>query len=169
MNNMGEYLEAISIGILVASFFLNTRRGLKAIELCKECLLLLKGKPGLTGHKLSHLFYKKIYLIMANASSLNSDNTNAIKYVEKLVQICSECGERLDECRLSIKLAGTYLSQKRYLNAKHLYEKALHFGIDILSRVDEAWCYGKLGAVYQSIGEYEKGREHLEKSLAIYK
>ena len=34
---------------------------------------------------------------------------------------------------------------------------------------EEAACYGSLGTIYQSVGEYEKAREHLEKSIAIHK
>ena len=33
----------------------------------------------------------------------------------------------------------------------------------------EAACYRNLGHVFQSVGEYDKAREHLEKSLLITK
>ena len=33
----------------------------------------------------------------------------------------------------------------------------------------EAGSYGNLGTVYQSVGEYKKAMEHLQKSLAIEK
>ena len=140
MNNTGEYLDAISIGVLVACFLLNTRRVLKAIELCSECLLLLKDKPGLNENKLGKLFHKKIYLILANASrlSLIGDNANAKKYAENLVEICSESGKRLDECQLCIQLAGIFFSQGQYRKAKDLCEKALYVGKDILGRNEEA-------------------------------
>ena len=169
MNNTDEYLQAISIGVLVACFLLNTRQGLKAIELCRECLLLLKEKPCIKGEKLGELLYKDIYSIMANASTLISDNINAIKYREKLVQICRESGERLEECQLGIQLAEMYLTQSKPLKAKDLYEKALSISKEISCRALEACCYSGLGTAYKGVREYEKCREHIEKSLAIYK
>ena len=168
MNNTDEYLQAISIGVLVACFLLNTRRGLKAIELCRECLLLLKEKPCIKGEKLGELLYMKdIYSIMANASTLISDNINAIKYREKLVQICCESGERLEECQLGIQLAKMYLSQSKPLKAKDLYEKALSISKEISCRALEACCYSGLGTAYEALREYGKCKENIEKSLAI--
>ena len=34
---------------------------------------------------------------------------------------------------------------------------------EIRDRNGEASCYGNLGNVYQSVGEYEKAKEHLQK------
>ena len=169
MNNIGELLQAISIGVLVVVFLLNTRQVLKAIELCRECILLLEGNPGIKGEKLGERLYEKICLIMVNASILISDHRNAIKYAEKPFQICFDIGERLDECQLSIKLAKMYFSQSKYLKVKDLYEKALQISIDISCRDLEACCYRGLGTVFEAVSEYEKAREHLEKSLVIHK
>ena len=44
MNNQTDILQAISIGLVIASFLLNTGRGLKAIEVCKECLTFLNNE-----------------------------------------------------------------------------------------------------------------------------
>ena len=41
MNNITDILQAISIGLVVATFLLNTGRGLKAIDVCKECFIFL--------------------------------------------------------------------------------------------------------------------------------
>ena len=38
-----------------------------------------------------------------------------------------------------------------------------------MDRNGEATCYNNLGVVFQSVGEYDKAREHLEKSLLITK
>ena len=40
---------------------------------------------------------------------------------------------------------------------------------EIGNRNGEADCYRSLGAVYGTVGEYDKEMEHLEKSLAIMK
>ena len=165
MNNIRELLQAISIGVLVVLFLLKTRRVLKAIELCRECWLLLKGEPGMQGNKVG----KQIYLIMVNVSSLISDNGNTIKYVERLLKTCRESGKRLDECQLSITVAEMYFSQSKNLKAKDLYEKALHISKEISCRDYEACCYMGLGTVYKAVDEYGKASKYVEKSLAIRK
>ena len=167
MYNVNEVIQVISIGLIVASILINTNRFLRAIELCKECLLILKEKAGIKDKKLSKLFYKRIYFTMWRACSVSSDNTNAIKYAEKLLQIYRESGERLEECKLSIELTGMYFHDSKHAQVKQLSEKALLISKEIGDSKLEACCYGNLGAVYQSVGEYEKAREHLEKSLAI--
>ena len=167
MNNVDEVIQVIFIGLIISGFLLNTRRFLKSIELCKECLFILKDRAGIRDEKLSKLFYKRIYLIMWKACRLISDNTNAIKYAEKIVQIYRESGERHEECMLSIELAEVYCHQSKYARAKELSEEALLISKEIGDRNGEACCYGNLGTVYRSLGEYEKAREHLERSLAM--
>ena len=169
MNNVDEVIQVISIGLVVAGFLLNTNRFLKAIELCKECLFILKDTAGLNDKKISKSLYKSIYFTMWKACSIINDNTNAIRYVEKLLQIHRESGERLEECNLSINLAGMFVSQGKYAQAKDISEKALLISREIGHRKAEACFYENLGYVYESVGEYGKARAHLEKSLAIMK
>ena len=169
MNNKDDVLRVISIGLTVAVFLLNTSRVLKAIEVCKECLFILKDRAGITGEKLSKSFYVRIYLQLLMACYRICDNTSAIKYAEKLLLIYRESGERLEEYKLSITLGGMYFHQSKYRQAKQLTEKALLISKEIGDRIGEASCYGNLGNVYTSVGEYEKAKEHLVKSLAIQK
>ena len=44
MNSVDDVMQVISIGLIVAVFLLNTSRYLKAIELSKECLFILKDR-----------------------------------------------------------------------------------------------------------------------------
>ena len=169
MNNVDDVIQVISIGLMVAVFLLNTSRFLKAIELCKECLFILKDRAGIKDEKLSKSFYKRIYLLMWKACNRICDNTRAIKYAEKLLLIYRESGERLKEMNLSTTVGWMYLCQSNYKKAKQLNKKALLVSKEIGNREREAVCYTNLGVVYQSVGEYEKAREHLEKSLAIRK
>ncbi|XP_078353941.1 tetratricopeptide repeat protein 28-like [Oculina patagonica] len=169
MNNSDEVLQAISIGLIVAGFLLNTSRGLKAIELCKECLFILKNKAGIKDDKLGKSFFTKIYFTMAEAYIHINDYTNAIKYGEKSLHICRKCGEKTEECWISIALAGMYLIQSKHLEAKELFAKALLISTEIGDKDGEAVCYIFLGDVFESDGEYEKARKHYEKLLAIKK
>ncbi len=169
MDNGGKILEAISIGFIVACFLLNTSRVLKAIELCKECLFILKSKEVTKDGKLLESFYKKIYLKIVSAYYFLSDYTNAIKYARELLHIHRDCGEKHEECQLSTMLVKMYLRQSKYLEAKEFCEKALLISNDIGDQNAEAFCYGHLGIIYQSVGEFKKARKHYEKSLAIIK
>ena len=83
MNDKDEVIQAISIGLIVAYFLLNTNRVLKSIELCKECLAIFKQKAGIKDDKLTKSLSKMVYLIISNAYRAINDNTNAIKYTKK--------------------------------------------------------------------------------------
>ena len=160
MNNIGEVLQAISIGLMVAYFLLNTNRVLKCIELCKECFAILRQRAGIREDELAKSLYKKVYLVISKVYHAINDNTNAIKYEENILQVYRETGEKLAEYNLSFNLAKMYFHQKKFANAKELWEKALQIGTEIGDRNIEAYCYLNLGAVYKSVGEYHKAREY---------
>ncbi len=111
MNNLEEIIEVITLGLVVAAFLLNTGRALKAIELCKESLVLLNNETSSIKHQLGKLIYAKIYKTMFVAYRFIQDNPNAITYGKKLLVIYCECGESFHEGILSIKLAQIYHSQ----------------------------------------------------------
>ena len=164
MNYLDEGIQAISIGLIVAGFLLNTNRFLTAIELCKECLFILKDGAGIKEENLSKSFYMRIYFIMWKAGSCISDNTNATKYAKKLLQIYRESDERLEEYKLSITLAGEmYFHQSKYAKAIQLTEKVSLISKEGRKRV--TCCSGNLNAFYDSVGEYEKSRKSLERSV----
>ena len=169
MNNVDEVIQVITICLIVAGFLLNTNRFLKAIELCKECLFILKDAAGLKDKKIYKSFYKWIYFKMWNACSIIGDNSSAIEYAEKLLQLHRESGERLEECKLSIYLAGMFFRQSKYAQAEQIFEKALLISNEIGYKKGEATCYANLGNMYESVSEYEKAREQLQKSLSIMK
>ena len=155
MYNVDEVtIQVISIGLIVAGFLFNTNRFLKSIELCKECLFILKERAVINDKKLSKSFYVRIYFTMWKACSLISDNSNAKKYAKNVVD-------------LILEIASLYFHESKYAQAKNLFEKALLISKETGNRSGEAASCTNLGAVYLSIGEYEKAREYLEKSLAI--
>ena len=121
MNNVDKVIKVISIGLLVTGFLLNTNRFIKAIEIGKECLVILEETAGLIDRKISKLFFKLIYFSIWKACVIINDNSNAIKCAEKILQIHRESGERLEECELSINLAGMYLNQSKYAQAKQVF------------------------------------------------
>ena len=169
MNNVDDVFQVISIGLIIVAFLLNTSRFVKAIELCKECLFVLRHREGVKDDNLRQSFYEGIYLLMCKAFNRIRDNTSTVKYAEKLLLIYRESSERHKEYQLSIELGRMYLHQSKYEQAKQVTEKALVISKEIENNSGEATCCEYLGIVYLSVGEYEKAREHLEKSLAIKK
>ena len=190
MNNVDEAIQVIFIGLIIAGFLLNTSRFLKSIELCDECLFILKDRAGTRDEKVTESFYKRIYLIMWKACRLISDNTNAIKYAEKIVQIYRESGERHEECMLSIELAEVYCYQSeyaqaiascclefgakfyslgKYYSANNYNKKAIAIFTDIGYRKEMAKGYINQGNIEAAVGNTIKAKEYFELALAISK
>ena len=85
MNNIEEIIQAFFIGLLAATFLLNTCRALKAIDLCKENLLLLDSmEPSIT-KRIGQTLHRPIYEIMFLGYRGIRDNTNTITYGRKLL------------------------------------------------------------------------------------
>ena len=89
MNDIEDIIEAITVtvGLPVANFLLNTGRALKAIELCKESLVLLSNEALSTKQQFGKFLYIAIYKTMFEAYYHIRDNENAITYGKKLLVI----------------------------------------------------------------------------------
>ena len=144
MNYEEEIIQAISISLVVVTFLFNTGRALKAIELCKENLVLLSDKALSIEKQLGQLILKKIYNIMIKAYRRVSDYTNVIAYGRKLLAIYRERGDTVEEGELSIVLALIYESQSMYADAKELYERAITIMRKTGNRRGESIAYGEL-------------------------
>ena len=79
MNNLEDILQVICVGLIVATFLLNTGRGLKAIEVSKECLIFLNKKPPKKENKFFNLVNIAIYKTLCKAYCFVTDYTNATK------------------------------------------------------------------------------------------
>ena len=169
MEHIAEVLQAILIGLLVATFLLNTNRVLKAIELSRECLILLNNKA-LNKEK---EFVKKvrifIYTQVFKGYNVISDLTSAIECGSMLLVLVSECGRKEEEGKVCLNLAQLYQRQSKYKEAVKLYKKALTVMTEVRNKLGEGACYGNLGAVFQSLGEYVKAEIYLQKALVIRK
>ena len=168
MNYLEEILQAIFIASVVAIFLLNTNRALKAIELCKESLVLLSQNKALSAkNSLRQRIYRAIYHIMFEAYRRVSDNTKAIACGRKLLTIHRECGDTVQEGKLSIDLAQIYHSESMYAEAKELFETAITMMQKTGNRRGEAIAFRGLGTVFISLGECVKAKEYHEKACAI--
>ena len=167
MNDVEEILQAIFIGLLVANFIINTGRGSKAIELCKETLVLLNHKTLNIEKQLGQFIYKVIYGTMFNAYRRVSDHTNALACGRKLLAIHQQYSDTVQEGMLSFELAKICESQSMYAEAKELYERAIPVMRATGNRRKEAIAYQGLGTSFYYVGEYNKAKEYHEKTLAI--
>ena len=163
--NHKEIIQAIHIGCFVG-------HALKAIELCKESLVLRSNKALSKEKQLGQLFYKNIYYIMFEAYHRVSDHTNAIAYGRQLLAIVHECGDTFKAGRLSIKLAQIHIIRVKvhvYMLRQNnfLREQSLPIKRASGHRREEAVAYGGLGNVFYSFGEYVKAKEYYQKALAI--
>ena len=157
-------------GSLVANFLRNTSRVLKAIELYKECVVLLNNITSEESQvDMLNAFYKRLYLTTADAYRLVYDHINAIECCENHLEFVRRCGDRAGEAEGTFMLAILHKNQSKYNEAKDLCEKALSIAIEIGNKEGEGACYEELGTVFLSRSEYDKAEEFLKKSVKIRK
>jgi len=167
MNNITDILKAIFIGLAVATFLVNTVRPLKAIEVCKECLIFLNNKVLETEVEIFNSLYIGVYETIFRAYCVIPDHAKALIYGRKLLDIYRERGEKDEEGNLTVNLADIYLQQYKYLEARELYEKAINITKEMEDRNNEAYTDEKVGIISYYLGDYEKAEEYLKKALVI--
>ena len=167
MNNITDILQAISIGLVVATFLLNTGRGLKAIDVSKECFIFLNNGVVKTEAEMFKLINIFIYNTIFRAYCLIPDYKKALIHGRKLLDIYHECGETNSEGNLTVILAKICEQQYKYVEAEELYEKATKIMKEMGDRKNEAYTDEKIGIMSYCLGEYHKAKEYLEKALAI--
>ena len=79
MNNTDDILQTIYTFLVVVAFLLNTGRGLKAIEVCKECLNFLHNEVSQKEEQIFNFLNTAIYKTLFQAYFLVTDYTNAKK------------------------------------------------------------------------------------------
>ena len=167
MNYIAEVKHIIHTGAVVASFLQNTKRNHQAIALCKECLVLLDNLTLAIENHFAKLYYRYIYAVMFWAYCDISDNVNAEICARKLLTRLQDLGDRRQIVIVSFKLADIYYRQRRFAEAKELFQSGLEITKAVGDRGCEGIaCYG-LGCVLRSIGETKKAVERYKEALAI--
>ena len=170
MENIFEVVKAIAFGLLVATFLLNTNRVLKAMEICRECLILLNNKALNKEEEFLRKLRISIYSLIFKGYDVNkSDLTSAIECGSKLLVLLSECDRKDEEGKVSLKLAQLYKCQGKYKQASELYRKAVTLLTESGDKFGQGVCYGNLGTVFYFMSEYVKAEEYLQKALVITK
>ena len=169
MNNIAEGIGVIFIGLSVAIYLLNTCRILEAIEICKECLVILNNKASKIDDSFTNVFQKLVYQNLFKAYLCINNYTHATKCAAKVAAIHRECGERSEESNIIINMGAINQLQGNYCKANELFEGALLLSMEIGDPKAEARCYVHLGTVLQSVGEYDQAMQYHEKALGITK
>ena len=164
--NITEFtLQAIFIGMVVATFLLKTGRALKAIEVCKESLIFLNNRVVKMEGKI--LVYMGVYRTIFKAYCLIPDHTEALIYGRKLLDIYCQCGKKEMEGNLTMLLANISLQHYKYLEAMELYDKAINISKEMGDRKNEAYANDAVGIISYHLDDYDKAKEYLEKALEI--
>ncbi|XP_078375716.1 uncharacterized protein LOC144659146 [Oculina patagonica] len=165
MDNIQIVTDVIFIGIVVATFLRTTGRGLKAVEFCKECLILLNNKGPEMEEETAKISYFAIYYTMFMVYSFIADCTSyAIQYGKKVLFISRECSKT---ATVAMIMAGIYQSQNKHTEAKELYNRAIDIMIKTGDRKREADAYCKLGSMLYQLGELRNAQQYIEKEQAI--
>ena len=158
---------SIFIGLVVAQFLLNTRRALKAIELLKECVIILNNKMVQREEPHFRLIKNSIYTKLFEAYRLICDYTNAIKYGRKLILMHRKRGDIEAEGALALAVAEIYERECKRAEAKLFYERAISIMKETRNRQGLADAYGKAGIFFYHLNEYAQAKEYLSKAVAI--
>ena len=167
VDDKDKVMEAIFVGTVVANFLLNTGRVLKAIELCKECLIHLNIKILEKEEELFRKAYKAISALMFTGYGILNDYTNGIEFGSKLLLFLRRCGETALEGKVTLQFGKFYYDQDKHKEAKEIYMKALGIMTEIGDREGEAACFQKLGTVMICLGDHRKAEEYQKKALVI--
>ena len=168
MANREEVLRrAIHTGAFVSNLLLNSNRVPKAIELSKECLILLNSKALQKDQGFVRVFSIWVYTQIFKAYDLICDHVSVIACGRKLLVLLRECGQKEEEAPLSIRLAQLYIFQCQHEKAKDHCMKALCIMKETGKWKGKGECYGNLGPVFLYLGEYVKAKECLQNALKI--
>ncbi len=196
MDNVEEILQALFIGIAVASVLLHTHRYSKAIELFSECLVLLKKHSSKLKEGIRNTLYALVYQRLFNLYCLVNDYKNAIHSGEQALLLYHEIGELESSAGLLDKIGDLYQfigeqgkAKERYEKALTLYSSKMTFDLSgmpdikqkehlnkmlvLATKIDDKESEGRLlnqlGELSLSLFEYAKAEEHFQKELAISK
>ena len=153
MTNAAEILKSVQIGLNVVIFLLNTDRGLRATELCNECVILLQNLDSGSHLDISDILFNAYYAI--------SGYTDAERRAVKLLDTFNHAW------RLIFDLGDMYEAQSRFVEAKQLFKGALTIMKTIGHQRKKGLAYGRLGYVCTGLCEYQKAKEYFEKAIAI--
>ncbi|XP_066014922.1 G-protein-signaling modulator 1-like [Pocillopora verrucosa] len=160
-----EVEKTIEIAYTVSLFLKNTKRYLKAIELCNKCLEVLNNVT----HSKEDLFtkYLKIFKIMFLVYFDMNDHTKSERCAEIAVALSHDTGNAMIEAFFSLQLAKMCKDQRRLEESEKHCWRAIRIAKIVGEREIESEAYSCHGCVSEMQRKYQKAKENFEKALAI--
>ena len=97
------------------------------------------------------------------------DRTKALGYLQQVVTLLHDMGERLKESTTLNNMCAINKDLGEYQTALEFCKQALQMKRDLNNRSGEAVVFNNLGNIYGSIGDYQKALDYYEQSRAIHK
>ncbi|PFX13030.1 Tetratricopeptide repeat protein 28 [Stylophora pistillata] len=157
----------IAVSYTVANFLLETGRVSGAMELYKECLIVLHNQRLTMDRSNVNNILRVIYKTMTNAYRAMNDHATEAKYLRRLLHLYQDSNESVEKGRIHFRLANSLHAQNKFVEARTFYELAISIMETNGDKRGEAVCYGNLGTLHHSIGEYENCSRHVSKALAL--
>lgn len=191
MDTVEEILQALFIGISIATVLLQTCRHEKTIEIFNECLFLLKQHASKLGKDNLITHYSLIYGRLSEAYKRVGDYTNAFEclqnYHEEIGNIHQSFGEN-ERSKENYKKAADIQLMSRFtrerlchgggtggasegdyvLKRKKQLEKDLEEAIETGDKEREGTILWLLGAIANSLSAIHKAIDYNKKALAIW-
>ncbi|CAH3131564.1 unnamed protein product [Pocillopora meandrina] len=166
MDSIKEAISAIFTGMVVADFLRETGRVLQAIEVYKECLIIIHSLVLVIDISLANTMFCAIYLAIFCAYDYIKDYTNTENYLKELL-LYLDSHDTAEKGWLHLKLAEILRVQSKFMEAWKFYESAINIMKTIGDTHGQGVCYIRLGKMFQSLNQYDKAREYQDKALAI--
>ena len=166
MDSTEEAVSVIFIGMVIAEFLHKTGRVLQAIEVYKECLIILHSQPQAIDSSLANITFRAIYRKIICAYVYIKDYKSTEKYLRERL-ICLDSHDTAEKGWLHLNLAEILRVQSKFMEAWKFYESAIDIMKTIGDKHGQVVCYKRLGTMFQSLNQYDKARECQERALAI--
>ena len=173
MENLGEILQAVFIGVAVASVLLQTCRYSKAIELFSECLVF--GNEHASKIKEAGLLEEigDLYRLTDEQVKAKERYEEALKFYAILMMMHKPFGipvikqNKETEERLLNKLGHLSLSLFEYPQAKYYFQRELEISKETGNRKEEGKALHGLGSLYKTTEEYKQAKKYYEEAMTI--
>ena len=112
MDSIKEAISAIFTGVVVADFLRKTGRVLQAIEVYKECLIIIHSQVLVIDISLANFMFCAIYLAIICAYDYIKDYTSTEKYLRELL-LYLDSNDTAEKAMLHLKLAEILQKQSK--------------------------------------------------------
>ena len=185
MDNIGEVVKAILIGIAVIIFFFNLRRGLiflhwqlgeigyrSILEMMSRVYSVITdytaqySKNLIFLHwQLGEIGYRSILEMMSRVYSVITDYT--AQYSKKIIVLWRMRGKADNNSNTVVEMEKGNHNGSELTEVKQLYDRAVRINEESGDKEEKANAYSKYGAMLHDRGEFASAKEYINKALAV--